>query len=95
VFRDLAAGEQRLEGMLERISCPDKAAVTFHVRTITGEETLQAPKFEAVDFITYRDDLSGSINCGPLKAPMRVYVTWRQGAGPDVRTVVAIEFLPK
>jgi hypothetical protein len=95
VFRVLEEGEQRLEGTLERISCPAKAAVTFHVRTARGQERLEAPKFEAVDFITYRSDLSGSITCGPLKAPMPVYVTWRQGAGPGARIVIAIEFLPK
>ena len=94
-FRSLEDGEQRLEGTLERISCPAKAAVIFHVRTANGPEILQASKFDAVDFITYRDDLSGSITCGPLKEPMRVYVTWHKGAGPDVRIVIAIEFLPK
>lgn len=95
VFRDLEAGEQRLEGTLERISCPANAEVIFHVRTANGPETLHAPKFEAVDFITYRDDLSGSIICGPLGEPMRVYVTWRPGAGPGARIVIAIEFLPR
>lgn len=95
MFRVLEGGEQRVEGTLERISCPAKAEVIFHVRTAAGPETLQASKFEAVDFITYRDDLSGSINCGPLKDPMRVYVTWRPGARPDARVVIAIEFLPK
>ncbi len=54
----------------------------------------RAAKFDAVDFITYRDDLSGSINCGPIKDPLRVYVTWRPGV-TGVRTVIAIEFLPK
>jgi hypothetical protein len=48
-----------------------------------------------VDFITYRDDLSGSISCGPFKEPARVYMTRRQGAGPNARIVIAIEFLPK
>ena len=94
-FRSLKEGEQRLEGTLERISCPAKAQVTFAVRTAKGPESLQAPNFEAVDFITYRDDLAGSITCGPLKEPMRVYVTWRPGTPPGVRIVIAVEFLPK
>jgi hypothetical protein len=91
----LEKGEHRLEGALERISCPPNAGVVFHVATVTGAERLSAPKFEAVEFITYRGDLSGSINCGPLKEAMRVYVTWRQGAGPADRVVIAVEFLPK
>ena len=93
-FRAVEAGEQRVEGALERISCPAGAAVSFYVRTGAGVETFQAAKFDAVDFISYRDDLTGSITCGPIKEPQRVYLTWRRGAG-DVRTAVAIEFLPK
>ena len=94
-FRTLENGEKRLEGTLERISCAADGAVTFHVRTASGAETLQAAKFEAVDFITFRDDLSGRISCGALKTPLPVYATWRQGPRPDARVVIAIEFLPK
>jgi hypothetical protein len=93
VFRVTEAGEQRVEGTLERISCTIGAPITFHVRSATGAEVFLATKFEAVDFITYRDDLSGSVTCGPQVAS-RVYVTWRPGAG-GVRTVIAIEYLPK
>ncbi len=68
--------------------------MSFHLRIVAGAEVFRAAKFDAVDFITYRDDLSGSINCGPIKDPLRVYVTWRPGV-TGVRTVIAIEFLPK
>jgi hypothetical protein len=50
---------------------------------------------QEVDFITYRDDFKGTISCGPIKEPMRVYVTWRPGTGPDTKRAVAIEVLPK
>ena len=93
-FRAVEAGEQRFEGTLERISCPAGGAVSFYVRSAAGVEAFQAAKFDAVDFISYRDDLTGSITCGPIKEPQRVYLTWRPGAG-NVRTAVAIEFLPK
>jgi hypothetical protein len=58
--------------------------------------TARAAKFEDVDFITYRDDLTGSLVCAPLKMPMPVYLTYR-ASGPDgtVRSVIAIEFLPR
>ena len=95
VFRVVEPGEERLEGTLERIACPTRGPVLFHVRTATGVETLQAPKFESVVFVTFRDDLSGGITCGPLKEPMRVYVTWRPSTGATLRTVIAVEFLPK
>ena len=47
-----------------------------------------------VDFITYREDLTGSVACGTLPAPIPVYVTVKPGAAAGSRTVVAIEFLP-
>ena len=53
----------------------------------------QAPSFDAVQFLTYRDDLNGNIGCGARTPPDRVYVTWI--AGDLDGTVVALEFLPK
>jgi hypothetical protein len=93
-YRPLGDGEQRLEGTLERITCPPKPPATFHVRTAGGLQTLEAASLTEVDFITYRNDLTGSVSCGPLKAPLPVYVTWRAGAKPGARRVVAVEFLP-
>ena len=67
----------------------------FHVRTTDGPMRFSAPRMDAVDYITYREDLKGNVGCGPLAAPARVYVTWRPGSDPDVRIAVAIEFLPR
>lgn len=95
VFRDLKAGEQRIEGLLARIECSRGAAV-FHVRTAEGPARASAARMTDVDFITYRDDLSGSVGCGPMKPPMAVYLTWRTDSGkPDTKLAIAIEFLPK
>jgi hypothetical protein len=49
-----------------------------------------------VEFITYRDDLTGGVKCGAMPPLMRVYITWRAGGQPaGDRKVVAVEFLPK
>lgn len=93
-IRRLEAGEQRLEGMLEQIECRGASAV-FHVRAVDGLVRLTAPRMSEVDFITYRDDVSGAIACGPLATPLRVYVAWKPGSTSDARVAVAIEFLPK
>lgn len=92
-FRPVGAAEERVEGVLEAIDCAGGAAV-FMVRGSDGVVRFPAPRLDAVDFITYRDDLKGSITCGPLKEAPRVYVTFT-GATADTRRVVAIEFLPK
>ena len=96
MFRRLEVGEQRLEGMLEQIEGRGASAV-FHVRAVDGLVRLTAPRSASeVDFITYRDDVSGAIACRPLATPLRVYVAWKPGSTSDARVAVAeIEFLPK
>ncbi|MGB2716496.1 MAG: tetratricopeptide repeat protein [Vicinamibacterales bacterium] len=96
IFRDLKQGEQRIEGVLERIECGARGAATFHIRTGSGVETLTTRRMSEVEFITYRDDLTGRVTCGPLKSPLPSIVTWRaDSSGNGVRAVVAIEFPPK
>jgi hypothetical protein len=100
VYRTLGPGEQHSEGVLEQIECA-RGAVIMHVRS--GDRTLRfhAQKLDEIEFITYRDDLSGAVTCGARVPPDPVYVTWRAGdatplaaRGPDGR-IVAIEFVPK
>jgi Protein of unknown function (DUF1570) len=95
-FRQVQAGEQRIEGVLERIDCPAGAAIRFMVRGSAGLTPFEVPRMADVDFISYRGDLTGNVQCGPFKDPMRVYVTVGEGAAPArQKVVVAVEFLPK
>jgi hypothetical protein len=93
-FRTVQAGEQRLDGMLEQIDCaPGKPAV-FRVRAAAEIVELEA-QMSQVQFVTYRNDLTGGVTCGK-RTPMRVYVTWREGTTPrHEKVAVAVEFLPK
>lgn len=92
LFRELKAGEQRTEGQLERIDCAGKG-IEFLVRTGDGVIRFHADAFDRVEFITYRTDLEGKVNCGARTPADRVYVSWTPGS-PD-GTAVAVEFLPK
>jgi hypothetical protein len=92
-YRQLQAGEQRLEGTLERIECVAGKGVTFHVKTADTTVTATTPQFNDVAFITYRKDLTGSIQCGPVTPGTPVYLTWRPGA-EGAKIPVALEFLP-
>jgi tetratricopeptide (TPR) repeat protein len=101
VFRTIGASERRLESVLETILCPTAGAVVV-VHSETGVHRYWAPALKAIDFITYRDDLKGSVGCGPAPAGTRVFVTFRnraKGEGPAAAwiegRVVAIEYLPK
>ncbi len=90
-YRKVQAGEERVEGLLERIDCAAKRIV-FAVRLSDRVARFQATSFDGVEFITYRTDLQGNVTCGARKSPDRVYVTYRPGDLDG--TPVAIEFLP-
>jgi hypothetical protein len=94
ILRRLLPGEQRLQGTLVAIDCPPGAPVAIRVTTPEGPRTLQARDLGGVEFITYRENASGTVNCGPLETPIPVYVTWRDGERPGSTEVVAVEFLP-
>ncbi len=93
-YRALQAGEQRLEGSLERIACAPGKPATLSVRAGDGTVEFEG-RLADIDFIAYRNDLTGGVTCGP-RDPMRVYVTWREGPSPrHEKVAVAVEFLPK
>jgi hypothetical protein len=91
VYRTVGAGEQRVEGLLERMDCSAKR-IEFVVKLPDRVARFQAASLGAIEFISYRTDLQGSVACGPRKPADHVYVTLRPGNLDG--TVVAIEFLP-
>jgi hypothetical protein len=93
-WRVVGPGEERVEGVLERIEC-DAKTVAFYVKTPNGEARFTATALDQVDFITYRDDLTGAIGCGALKQALPVYVTRAFSADRKSSWVVAVEFLPR
>jgi len=101
VFRVVKEGEERTEGALERIVCAAGGAAMLEVRGESGVLRFAAPRMDAIDFITYRNDLHGGITCGPRVPPDHVYLTWRHPAPPAAGApassglAVAVEFLPK
>lgn len=96
VFRELKPGEQLIQGTLAGIECARDGRPAFDVKTSDEVVTFFASKLDDVDFITYRNDLTGGVNCGRFKEPMAVYLTWRPATdGSAVKVVVAVEFLPR
>jgi len=96
LFRQLKDGEVRVEGVLDRIECTPERGVVFHLRTVGRVESFSSRRLDDVEFISYRDDLEGSIGCDRLSEPLPVYLTWRPADDESAaRAVVAIEFLPR
>lgn len=94
VYRRLEAGEQRFEAVLLRIECLRGGAAIFHLRTAAGPARAAAPQMTQVDFITYREDVTGQVSCGALPKPLPVLVSWRPAEGQaSTKIAVAIEFV--
>ena len=94
VFRPLKADEQRLEGTLERVECVSGKGITFHVKSGAELVAITSPSFAGIEFIVFRDDLKGNIQCGPFNPPAPVYATWKPGSTQGSKVAVAFEFLP-
>ena len=93
VLRTLNEDETRVEGSLQAIDCP-AGRVVLRLLTNDGPLALEAPRFDAIEFISYRDDLRGDVRCGPRKPPEPVQATWKVVAGSPQKRAVAIEFMP-
>lgn len=98
ILRDLNAGEQRVEARFLAIDCgaATDARAKFVRTSDGGALTLAVADLATVEFIAYRDDLTGSITCGTRPKQDRVLVTWVAQApavaGLDGR-LVAVEFV--
>ena len=93
-LRALQPGEQRGEGLLERIEC-STTEIVLHLRLDEDLALFNAPTLNDVQFISHREDFRGPIRCGLRTPAERVSIVWRAGeADTIVRRAVAVEFLP-
>jgi len=69
--------------------------ITFRLKAGGDAVAVTSPDFTSVAFISYRSDLKGSIQCGPVNPALPVYVTYRTGATPGSMVAIAIEFPPR
>lgn len=99
-LRRMNPDEQRVFGILERIECdPGTRVMTLAVRS--GERVVRfAVPPKGVTFISYREDVKATLDCGARDPGERVLVTWRPTAAGDEKTVpagqlVAVEWVPR
>ena len=94
-LRLVLAGEQRVLGTFDAVDCVN-GAVVLRVASNGRVLALETRQLADVDFITYRSNSSGEVNCGPQKNRDQVYATFRPSStdnGIDGQAV-AIEVLP-
>ena len=96
-LRPLGANEQRELGVFRAIQCR-QGSLVLEVQTPAGELNLTAARLSDIDFISYRTDTPGSVNCGPVPGLPPVLATYRPSAGGSADGVhgeaVAIELIP-
>jgi hypothetical protein len=96
-LRPLGANEQRELGVFRAIRCLQDRLV-LEVQTPAGRLNLTAAKLSDVDFISYRSDTPGSVNCGAVPGLPPVLATYRPSADGSASGVhgdaVAIELIP-
>ena len=97
-LRRLGAGEQRVLGVFRSIQCP-QGAVILQVQTATALMSFVAGQLSDVDFISYRSDTPGSVDCGSVPGAPPVLATYRPTAGGTSAdgingAAVAIELIP-
>lgn len=96
-LRDVAPHERRVHGLLMAIDCQQDGSVVLQVDDGETRHRARAAAFSAIEFITYRTDLEGSIPCGPRQRPQAVYLTVTPSATPAdgvLGDAIAVEFLP-
>jgi Flp pilus assembly protein TadD len=94
-LRPVGAGEQRVFGTFQAVDCVNGSVV---LRVATGGRVLalRTKQLADVDFISYRSNMAGEVNCGPQKTQDPVYATYRPIAAPGLDgEAVAIEVLPE
>ena len=93
VYREMKPGEERVEGLLQRVECPPYRPVTFTVKLKDRVAKYQAPRLDAVEYIAHTPDFRGPMSCGGRMPGDPVFVTWKTvRSAPQV---IAVEFLPR
>ena len=93
VYREAKEGEQKVDGLLQRVECPTGRPVTFVMKVDGKPEKFEAQRHGDVEYIAHTPDFKGPMSCGGRGAGDPVLLTWKKAGA--ARRVVAVEFLPR
>jgi hypothetical protein len=70
--------------------------VTLVVQTSSGAVRLWSEALDRIDFVSFRADYSGSVNCGPQAYPAPMLFTYRpEREGTIIGEVLIVEVVPR
>ena len=98
VLREVGPGEQRVQGIFRGVVC-SQGSIVLVVQTASETMRFSARRLDQVDFISYRSDTPGQVNCGEAQGSYSVLATYvpasRTGSASSIHgVIVAIELLP-
>jgi hypothetical protein len=92
IYRELKPGEERVQGLLQRVECPPGRPVTFILKLTDRVAKYQAPRLDVVEYIAHTPAFKGPMSCGGRMPGDPVFLTWKTAGGSP--RVIAVEFLP-
>ena len=94
LLRHVLDGEVRIFGVMKAIECTSEAA-RLVIETASGPVRVRGGTLDTMDFVSYRSDIAGGINCGPLPQEPPVLVTYRpEPEDGTVGEVIIVEVVP-
>jgi tetratricopeptide (TPR) repeat protein len=97
-LRAVGPGETRARGMFRAVECA-QGSIVLLIESDGSTVRLRTKQLSDVDFISYRAETPGSVNCGTLPMPQPVLATYRAnasgtGSTATIGDAVAIELVP-
>ena len=94
VLRHVLDGETRIFGVMKAIDCTNDAARVL-IETASGPIRVRGGLLDTMDFVSYRDDIRGGINCGPQAQDLPVLVTYHpEPEDGTAGEVIIVEVVP-
>jgi tetratricopeptide (TPR) repeat protein len=76
VLRKPRDGETQIHAKLMKIECEVRNVIIFVVQTPSGLLRLRTNNFAGINIVTYTDEVSGDISCGPRKPVNAVVINY-------------------
>jgi tetratricopeptide (TPR) repeat protein len=94
LLRHVLEGEVRIFGTMKAIECASEST-RLVIETADGPVRVLGGTLDTMEFVSYRSDIRGGINCGPQAQTPPVLVTYRpESSDGTVGEVIIVEVVP-
>jgi hypothetical protein len=94
LLRHVLEGEVRIFGTMKAIECASEST-RLVIETADGPVRVLGGTLDTMEFVSYRSDIRGGIDCGPQAQTPPVLVTYRpESSDGTVGEVIIVEVVP-